>query len=165
MSSFVEPSRSRAVSRLALMAALAAGLAGCSSDFSRFERALGLASRRPRNDVTGSVKHRSRASRADPQGRDLARFRLRPTAAAPASAAISRRARQEVTGSVQSSSHPRQPAPPPQNWSWDGGTAIVVAQGETIDIDLAPPWRAAARDPAGEQHDAMRRSSSPASGW
>ena len=35
MSSFVEPSRSRAVSRLAILAALAAGLAGCSSDFSR----------------------------------------------------------------------------------------------------------------------------------
>ena len=36
MSSFVEPSRSRAVSRIAIMAALAAGVAGCSSDFSRF---------------------------------------------------------------------------------------------------------------------------------
>ena len=36
MSSFVEPFRSHAVSRLALMAALAAGLAGCSSEMSRF---------------------------------------------------------------------------------------------------------------------------------
>ena len=36
MSSIVEPFRSHAVSRLALMAALAAGLAGCSSDMSRF---------------------------------------------------------------------------------------------------------------------------------
>jgi murein DD-endopeptidase MepM/ murein hydrolase activator NlpD len=32
---------------------------------------------------------------------------------------------------VQTSSYPRQPAP--QNWSWDGGTAVVVAQGETLD--------------------------------
>jgi murein DD-endopeptidase MepM/ murein hydrolase activator NlpD len=38
-----------------------------------------------------------------------------------------------VTGSVNSSSHPRQPAQPAQNWSWDGGTAIIVAQGETLD--------------------------------
>ena len=40
--------------------------------------------------------------------------------------------RPEYTGSVQAP--PRaQPQPPAQNWSWDGGTAIVVAQGETID--------------------------------
>src|SRR5205085_4331787 len=34
------------------------------------------------------------------------------------------------------SSHPRQPPQQhqqQQNWSWDGGTAIVVAQGETVD--------------------------------
>src|SRR5256885_12244247 len=37
-------------------------------------------------------------------------------------------ARQEVTGSV--STHQKQPAPA---WSWDGGTAVIVAQGETID--------------------------------
>jgi murein DD-endopeptidase MepM/ murein hydrolase activator NlpD len=37
-------------------------------------------------------------------------------------------ARQDVTGSI--STHQKQP---PQNWSWDGGTAIIVAQGETID--------------------------------
>ena len=65
-------------------------------------------------------------------------------------------ARPEVTGSVQTSSYPRQPAPAPQNWSWDGGTAIVVAQGETIDTDFAAPWRAGRRDPAGQQHDAGR---------
>jgi len=32
MSRFVEPSRSRAVSRLALLAVISAGMAGCSSD-------------------------------------------------------------------------------------------------------------------------------------
>src|SRR5258708_2241095 len=35
MSNFDEPSRSRAVSRLALLALMSAGVAGCSSDFSR----------------------------------------------------------------------------------------------------------------------------------
>ena len=38
-------------------------------------------------------------------------------------------ARPEYTGSVKEA--PRQPA---QNWSWDGGTAIIVAQGETVDL-------------------------------
>src|SRR4029077_891834 len=40
-------------------------------------------------------------------------------------------ARQDVTGSV--STHQKQPAQPAPAWSWDGGTAIIVAQGETID--------------------------------
>src|SRR5581483_5739082 len=35
----------------------------------------------------------------------------------------------EVTGSVVA----RKPAPASQ-WSWDGGTAITVAQGETVDV-------------------------------
>jgi hypothetical protein len=35
MPSFAEPIRSRSVSRLAIMVALAAGLAGCGSDFTR----------------------------------------------------------------------------------------------------------------------------------
>jgi murein DD-endopeptidase MepM/ murein hydrolase activator NlpD len=131
MSSFVEPLRARAVSRLALMTALAAGLAGCSSDFSRFE---GPFAGKPQagNDVTGSVKHAP--AQAAPSHKV-------ETSALPApsyggSAGIGSYqppARQEVTGSIQSSSHPRQPAPPPQNWSWDGGTPIVVAQGETLD--------------------------------
>ncbi len=33
----------------------------------------------------------------------------------------------EVTGSVQ-------PSPPPPSWSWNGGTAITVAPGETLDM-------------------------------
>ena len=41
--------------------------------------------------------------------------------------------RPEYTGSVSAQPPaPRQQAVP-QNWSWDGGTAVVVAQGETLD--------------------------------
>ena len=108
MSSFVEPSRSRAVSRLALLVALAAGLAGCSSDFSRFGDSQWASKPQASPDVTGSVQpapaHKVETSALPP-----------PT-------------RQDVTGSV--STHLKQPAPA---WSWDGGTAIIVAQGETID--------------------------------
>ncbi len=131
MSSFVEPSRARAVSRLALMAALAAGLAGCSSDFSRFE---GPWAGKPQagNDVTGSVKHAP--AQAAPSHKVESSALPAPTYGGSAGVGTYQPpARQDVTGSVQSSSHPRQPAPPAQNWSWDGGTAIIVAQGETVD--------------------------------
>jgi murein DD-endopeptidase MepM/ murein hydrolase activator NlpD len=130
---FDEPLRSRAVSRLALMAAFAAGLAGCSSDFSRMGDSQWAgkpqASNQASNDVTGSVQ--------------AAPTHKVETSALPAPSygggsgigTYQAPSRPEVTGSVQTSSYPRQPAPaqPPQNWSWDGGTAIVVAQGETID--------------------------------
>ena len=64
MSSIVEPFRSHAVSRLALMAALAAGLAGCSSEMSRFgespwaskPHAQAPANPQASNEVTGSVR-------------------------------------------------------------------------------------------------------------
>src|SRR5476651_2357840 len=64
MSSLVEPYRSRAVSRLALLALMSAGVAGCSSDFTRTGE--GPWSSKPQasvqqgsagsNDVTGSVR-------------------------------------------------------------------------------------------------------------
>jgi murein DD-endopeptidase MepM/ murein hydrolase activator NlpD len=131
MSSFVEPLRARAVSRLALMAALAAGLSGCSSDFSRIEWPW-ASKPQASNDVTGSVKHAP--AQAAPSHKVETSALPAPTYGGSAGVGTYQPpARQEVTGSIQSSSHPRQSAPPPQNWSWDGGTPIVVAQGETLD--------------------------------
>ena len=143
MSSLVEPFRSRAVSRLALAGGScrrhrrlqqrllplqreplgfeAAGFAAGQRGLQRRDRLGPPASRADRT--------RSRASAAAPR---------RPTAAAPASASYQPAAaaqpsvtgsRPEYTGSI-SAAPPRQPA---QSWSWDGGTAVVVAQGETID--------------------------------
>src|SRR5436190_16163946 len=114
MSSFVEPSRACAVSRLALMAALAAGVAGCSSDFSRTAESPWASKPQAGNEVTGSVqsapthKVETSALAAPTYGGSSGIGTYQPPG------------RQEVTGSVQSSSHPRQPAQPPQNWSWDG---------------------------------------------
>jgi murein DD-endopeptidase MepM/ murein hydrolase activator NlpD len=145
MSSFVEPSRSRAVSRLALMAALAAGLAGCGSDFSRMNE--NPWSSRPQaqgpaqghapagNEVTGSVRpqptptHRVESSALPAPGPSYGGGSgigtYQPPPPPPG--------RPEYTGSVPPAP-PRAPAPAPQqNWSWDGGTAVIVAQGETID--------------------------------
>src|ERR1043166_2576710 len=36
--------------------------------------------------------------------------------------------RQDYTGSI-----PQQPQGAPNNWSWDGGTAVTVAQGDTLE--------------------------------
>ena len=125
MSSFVEPSRARAVSRLALMAAFAAGLAGCSSDFSRFEGQHWAGKPQASNDVTGSVQ---------PAPSHKVEQSALPAPTYGGSAGASQPpARAEVTGSVNTSSYPRQQQQQQQNWSWDGGTAIIVAQGETLD--------------------------------
>jgi murein DD-endopeptidase MepM/ murein hydrolase activator NlpD len=124
MSRFVEPLRSRAVSRLALMAAFAAGLAGCSSDFSRMSENP-HSRQQASNEVTGSV-------RPQPAPTQKVETSALPPPTYGGSAGIGTyqppATRPDVTGSV--STHVKQPAPA---WSWDGGTAIVVAQGETID--------------------------------
>src|SRR3954454_20658118 len=130
MSSFIEPSRARGVSRLAIMAAFAAGLAGCSSDFSRFEGQHWAAKPQASNDVTGSVPHAP--AQAAPSHKVESSALPAPSYGGSAGIGGTQPpARQEVTGSVNTSSYPRQPGQ--QNWSWDGGTAIIVAQGETLD--------------------------------
>jgi murein DD-endopeptidase MepM/ murein hydrolase activator NlpD len=137
MPSFVEPSRARAVSRLALMTALAAGLAGCGSDFSRMNespwqsRPQAQAPAPANHEVTGSVRpqaapsHRVESSALPAPGPSYGGGSGIGTYQPPAG-------RPEYTGSISAPPPPpRQPAP--QNWSWDGGTAVVVAQGETMD--------------------------------
>src|SRR5215217_6991599 len=118
MPSLVEPSRSRAVSRIALLAAISAAMAGCSSD--RFMESTYAAKPQASNEVTGSIR---------PQPAPTQKVETSALPAPSYGGGTSQPpARHDVTGSV--SSHPRQP---PQNWSWDGGTAIIVAQGENID--------------------------------
>jgi murein DD-endopeptidase MepM/ murein hydrolase activator NlpD len=135
MPSFVEPSRARAVSRIALMTALAAGLAGCGSDFSRMNESP-WASRpqaqapAPNHEVTGSVRqaaptHRVESSALPAPGPSYGGGAGIGTYQPPAG-------RPEHTGSI-SAAPPAPRQAPAQNWSWDGGTAVVVAQGETLD--------------------------------
>src|SRR5262245_25814396 len=140
MSSFVEPFRSHAVSRLALMAALAAGLAGCSSEVTRFSDSPWSSKPQAQapqasNEVTGSVRQGAPTHKVETQA-----------LAAPSGGSAGPSygggggigsyqppQRPEYTGSVAPPRVQPQPQPPAQNWSWDGGTAIVVAQGETMD--------------------------------
>lgn len=142
MSSLVEPSRSRAVSRLALLAALSAGVAGCSSDFSRMTE--NPWSSKPQashqgsagsNEVTGSVRQQSApTSRVESQplaaptyggGSGMGSYNPPPTAqAAPPPP------RPEYTGSISPPPPPRQQA---ASASWNAGVSVTVAQGETIE--------------------------------
>ena len=123
------------------MAALAVGVAGCSADTSRFDNPF--ASRGAPGEVTGSVA----PAQAAPVGRVESTQLAPPSASRPiasetgvagggrglASYHPAPAASPEVTGSVQAPvARKPTPAPSPQ-WTWDGGTAVMVAQGETID--------------------------------
>ena len=125
MSSLVEPSRSRAVSRLALVAALSAGVAGCSSDFSRFTEnpwASKPQAQAPSHEVTGSVQA-APSHRVETQALAAPAPSHAPTYGGGAGIGSYQPApsRPEVTGSI-APPPPRQPA---QNWSWNGGTAVI----------------------------------------
>jgi murein DD-endopeptidase MepM/ murein hydrolase activator NlpD len=139
MFSFDEPSRSRTVSRLAILAVISAGLAGCSSDFSRFDGGPYAARPQASNEATGSIHQQSaptgrvESSALPPPapsqptaggGAGIASYNPPPPPAAP---------RHEYTGSIPAAAPVAPRQPPAPGWSWDGGTAVVVAQGETID--------------------------------
>lgn len=150
MSNSDEPSRARAVSRLALLTLLSAGVAGCSTDFSRMSEnpwaAKPQASNQNQgaagsNEVTGSVRQPTNRveSAALPLptqptyggGPGVASYQPQTAAAPPPPPAAHPPRRPEYTGSVSAPPAAAQAAAP--SWSWDGGTAIIVAQGETIE--------------------------------
>ncbi len=157
MSSFAEPIRSRSVSRLAIMVALAAGLAGCGSDFSRmsenpFSSRPQAQAPAPQPEYTGSVRQQQRHPSQRVDSQPLAapggapqqqysqqqysppqqQYAQQPTYGGGAGVTPIQPQRPEYTGSVPAQP-PRQPAAPQNNWSWDGGTAVIVAQGETLE--------------------------------
>src|ERR1043165_8719057 len=140
MSSLVEPSRSRAVSRLALVVALSAGVAGCSSDFSRMtENPWGSKPQASHqgsagsNDVTGSLRQQSApTSPVDSQplapptyggGSGMGSYNPPQTTQAKP------QPRPEYTGSI-SAPPPRQT---PASASWNGGASATGAPGETLE--------------------------------
>src|SRR5215213_2636910 len=125
--------------RAVVLAAIAIGAAGCSSESLRFNDTP-TASQGTPSETTGSVpasRHaavgRVETSSLPPPagsqsgvytgasgtaggGKGLASYHPGPSA------------RPETTGSVQA---PRKPAE--NQWTWDGGTAVTVAKGDTID--------------------------------
>ncbi len=145
----VEPIRSLPWSRLALFSGIALAAVSCSSESSRFNEnpfnpSQRMSSRQASpGDVTGSVSSRpvSRPSTISSQPLPpppTAGYQIQTRPAEVAATSTSGGARglgsynppapsaRDVTGSVQTP-----PAPQRQGWSWDGGTAVTVAQGET----------------------------------
>jgi len=125
--------------RLVVLIAVAAGLAGCSSEATRFNDNRYAAQSAPpqpaaMSAVAPSPSGTIEQSQLPPPsgasgpvssapdagfvggGRSMGMASYQPTAAVP-----------DVTGSAA----PRRPA---SQWSWEGGTAIIVVPGETIDI-------------------------------
>jgi murein DD-endopeptidase MepM/ murein hydrolase activator NlpD len=133
--------------RALALGAIAVGAAGCSADSTRFTDGL-FAGRSGPSEVTGSVTPgqaapvgRVEATRLPPPGgasepplqseqagvaggsRGLASYR---PPAAPS----------DVTGTVQAPVARKPPPPPPQQqpqWTWDGGTAVTVGQGDSVE--------------------------------
>jgi murein DD-endopeptidase MepM/ murein hydrolase activator NlpD len=138
-----EPGRSLKVLRLAILATISVSAVSCSSDTARFQGTpfYKPSAQAPSNEVTGSVasqKHTVIQSSPLPP----------PTAGAPStrpvvvgtsggsrgmgsyepgSAPASVPAKPEITGSVQHTAAAK------REWNWEGGTAITVQKGDTID--------------------------------
>ncbi len=105
------------------------GAASCS-DSGRFSDTFGSASPPP-SEVTGSIP-------AQPATNRMVSSRPLPPIASADAQGVSGGGRgmgsyqpqnSEITGSV----HQAPPPPPPPTWSWDGGIAITVAPGETLE--------------------------------
>jgi len=122
MKSLAELFRPLSWPRASVLALIAVGAAGCSADSTRFGEAP-YAARSGQGEVTGSS--------ASGQGAPVGHVETRPLPqTSPASYTASS---SEVTGSVAApAASVRKPTASGQ-WSWDGGTAVTVAPGETLD--------------------------------
>ena len=118
MHAYVKSARARGWRSAAALAIIALGAAGCSSEISRFGNPNGNPYS-SRSDVTGSV--------ASPDGRIESRplaapaTASRPTTVAADIASPAGVRNADLYGQAQS------------KWNWDGGTAVIVAPGETVD--------------------------------
>jgi murein DD-endopeptidase MepM/ murein hydrolase activator NlpD len=143
----VEPGRSLRLFRLAVLASISVAAVSCSADTHRFEsdklfRSRTSSNQAPSNEVTGSVPQQRQSSI---QSSPLPP----PNAAAPATRPVvvgsaggsrgmasyePRPARNDITGSVAPAAVPaRQATARPNGWNWEGGTAITIQKGDTID--------------------------------
>jgi murein DD-endopeptidase MepM/ murein hydrolase activator NlpD len=118
MSGGSEMLRSRFSPRAAVLALVSVGVAACSADTSRFNDNPFASLSNPA--PTASMPQAQTAQA--PQPHSATSVAVNSTPAGPGRSGAS-----EVTGSVL-----RKPTSS-GNWSWDGGTAVTVAAGETID--------------------------------
>jgi len=121
MRSCVEVFRACLWSRLIAVSLLGLGIAGCSADATRLDPLSNpYASRNnaPSGEVTGSIPNRTVESRPLPQ--TTAKLPPPPRPAVSSTGV----ARSAGPATVRLAKH--------AGWDWNGGTAVTVAQGETI---------------------------------
>ena len=112
--------------RLVAVSLIGLGVANCSSDSGRLSDIFGSNSS-SRNDTTGSIPQ------SPPTGHVDSRPLPHLAGAEPQGSSgggqgmASYQPNTEVTGSLPA-------APPPPAWTWEGGTPITVAPGETLDM-------------------------------
>jgi len=109
-----EPGRSLKVLRLAVLATISVAAVSCSSDTNRFQYNLfGSKTQAPSSEVTGSVGQQKHAAIQ--------------TAPLPPPNVSAPQTRPAVVGAAGSAAAAK------RGWNWEGGTAITVQKGDTID--------------------------------
>jgi len=113
--------------QLVVISLIGIGVASCSADSGRFGEGFGSSSSAPssRSDVTGSIPQTAPTSHID--SRPLPNLASADNGSSGGGRGMgSYQPGGEVTGSI--------PAPPPQpTWTWDGGTAVTVGPGQTVE--------------------------------
>ncbi len=151
----VGPFRSLSCFRLSTVAVIAISVAGCSADTSRFEAPFSNPfARSAPAETTGSIQSHP-VSRVESRPLPQPQRSNLPPPTRPANVASTgmsgggrglgsyQPANADVTGSVAPPPQPVAQVPPAQvaaapqprgSWDWDGGTAVTVAPGETMEI-------------------------------
>ncbi len=119
---------------MVVLALVALSAAGCSSEISRFDSNPFASKNTSSGDVTGSIGS-SNSGRVESKPLPPAGHLPPPTQPATVSGGVvgggkgmaSYQPGSDITGSVASSQ------PPAKTWDWNGGTAITVGQGDTLD--------------------------------
>jgi murein DD-endopeptidase MepM/ murein hydrolase activator NlpD len=112
---------------------MAACAAGCSADSGRFNEGFGSNNPPPqpaRNDVTGSIRT---APANHIESRPLPNLASADNGMSGGGRGMgSYQPGTEVTGSIAAAPPP--PPPPQPEWTWEGGTPVVVGPGQTLEM-------------------------------
>jgi murein DD-endopeptidase MepM/ murein hydrolase activator NlpD len=112
--------------RLVAVSLIGLGAASCSSDSSRFSDIFGSNSS-SRNDTTGSIPQSTPSGHVDSRPLPHLAGAEPQGSSGGGQGMASYQPNAEVTGSLPA-------APPPPVWTWEGGTPITVAPGETLEM-------------------------------
>src|SRR5271169_5332416 len=111
--------------RLVAISLIGLGVANCSGDSGRLSNIFGSNSS-SRNDTTGSIPQSTPAGHVD--SRPLPHLAgAEPQGSSGGGQGMASYQPNSVTGSLAA-------APPPPTWTWEGGTPITVAPGETLEM-------------------------------